>query len=99
MTSNGQSLTQNYPGAIELYKVTYIFHRNGTVQGFSTTGSDFNNYRVSGQSINISSPMFGTNSNGWIQQLDDTYLTISYSMYNQMTGTYMPIVFEYERMQ
>lgn len=99
MTSNGQSLTQNYPGAIEFYKVSYTFHRNGTVQGFSTTGSDFNNYTVSGDAINISSPMFGTNSSGWIQQLDDTYLTISYSIYNQATGTNMPIIFEYERME
>ncbi|MBX2871120.1 MAG: caspase family protein [Saprospiraceae bacterium] len=99
MTSNGQSLTQTYPGAIEFYKVTYTFHANGTVQGFSTTGSDFNNYTVSGNAINISSPMFGTNSSGIIQELDDTYLTIYYSMYNQATGTNMPIVFEYERVE
>lgn len=99
MTSNGQSLSQNYPGAIDFYQVSYTFHRNGTMQGFSTTGSDLNNYSVSGNTINISSPVFGGNSSGWIQQLDDTYLTISFSMYNQVTGTNMPIVFEYERME
>ncbi|NRB52677.1 MAG: caspase family protein [Saprospiraceae bacterium] len=99
MTSNGQSLSQNYPGAIDFYKVSYTFHRNGTMQGFSTTGSDLNNYSVSGNTINISSPVFGGNSSGWIQQLDDTYLTISFAMYNQVTGTNMPIVFEYERME
>lgn len=99
MTSNGQSLSQNYPDAIDFYKVSYTFHRNGTMQGFSTTGSDLNNYSVSGNTINISSPVFGGNTSGWINQLDDTYLTISFSMYNQMTGTNMPIVFEYERME
>lgn len=99
LTSNGQSLSEIYPGAIELYKVSYTFHQNGTVQGFSTTGSDFNNYTVFGNAINISSPMFGGNSNGMIQELDDTHLTISYSMFNQVTGTYMPIVFEYERLE
>lgn len=99
MTSNGQSLSEIYPGAIELYKVSYTFNANGTVQGFSTTGSDLNNYSVTGNTIFISSPLFGTNSSGLIQRLDDTYLTISYSMYNQATGTYMPIVFEYERLQ
>jgi len=99
MTSNGQSLSETYPGAIEFYKVRYTFHQNGTVQGFSTTGSDFNNYTVVGSAIHISSPMFGGNSNGLIQQLDDTFLTISYSMFNQATGTFMPIVFEYERLE
>lgn len=98
MTSNGQSLSDIYPGALDFYKVSYTFHQNGTVQGFSSTGSDFNNYSVAGNTIFISSPMFGTNSSGLIQRLDDTYLTIAYSMYNQATGTYMPIVFEYERL-
>lgn len=99
LTSNGQSLSDIYPGAIELYKVSYTFNQNGTVQGFSTTGTDLNNYSVSGNTIFISSPWFGTNSSGLIQRLDDTYLTISYSMYNQATGTYMPIIFEYERLR